>query len=121
MTPEQIAAAVSALLVAGSPLMGPAAPAIAALAPLLTPLIAEIHSAIEAGQDPHEAAKAALARARASDPGPLKPRADAIDAANLARIRAAAQHIENSLADGHLAVTAPIHASLATLIEHGAK
>lgn len=61
---------------------------LSALAPLAASLVPEVQAAIAGGADPHEAAKAALARATSYDPGPDAVRAAAIDAAEFARVRA---------------------------------
>lgn len=61
---------------------------LSALGPLVTALIPEVQAAIAGGADPHEAARAALARATSYDPGPPEVRAAAIDAAELARVGA---------------------------------
>lgn len=68
--------------------MDPITAAIIALLGAAAPLVPEIAAAIQAGTDPHEAAKAALKRARDYDPGPDAARAEAIDAKHAARIKA---------------------------------
>ena len=68
--------------------MGAVEALLVALAPVLAALVPEVEAAIHAGADPQAAARAALARAAGYDPGPDAPRADAIDAAELARVQA---------------------------------
>ena len=63
-----------------------AASAIASALAALMPVIEATVRAIERGGDWREAARAALDEGDAADPGPVGPRADAIEARHLARI-----------------------------------
>jgi len=86
---EGVAGVVAAALTAAAPLTGGATAAVlAALAPTIPALTEAAIAALHSGGDPVAAARAALARTTALDPGPLGPRADAIDAASIARVKA---------------------------------